>query len=258
MGEKMPSVSKIAYRIRDSKTNGVPRLMYLHGAMGMKEIWLPLSRQVSDSGPDRGGWLLDLPGHGESEGAGCASISAFAERVHDFIVEHDLRDLILVGHSMGGGIAQQIALNWPERVRALVLLASGARLGVTGQIFSAIEQDYDMAIGMMQAFLFSPEFSKEEADAYTDTIRKTSPTVALEDFRACDKFSTVDRLHEVKVPALVCSGKQDLLTSPKKNRQLADSIGAKHIEMDNTGHMILVERVPELTEIISEFLSTVE
>jgi pimeloyl-ACP methyl ester carboxylesterase len=100
-----------------------PVLLLIHGVAGTHENWQaviePLARRYAVVAPD-------LPGHGGSApGAGDYSIGAFAATLRDLLVVLGHERATLVGHSLGGGIAMQLAYQFPELTERLVLVSSG-------------------------------------------------------------------------------------------------------------------------------------
>ena len=101
----------------------VPVLLLIHGIAGEWENWReviePLARQHTVIAPD-------LPGHGASApGGGDYSIGAMAASLRDLLVTLGHERATLVGHSLGGGVAMQLAYQFPEMVERLVLVSSG-------------------------------------------------------------------------------------------------------------------------------------
>ena len=100
-----------------------PVLLLIHGIAGDWENWReviePLARQHTVIAPD-------LPGHGASApGGGDYSIGAMASGLRDLLVTLGHERATLVGHSLGGGVAMQLAYQYPEMVERLVLVSSG-------------------------------------------------------------------------------------------------------------------------------------
>jgi len=106
---------------------GRPVWVLVHGFTGMKENWLPLLRALPAELPVL---VPDLPGWGDSERVAGADYgyAAQADRLAALLDAQGLDQVVLVGHSMGGGISAVMAARHPQRLRALVLMsASGIR-----------------------------------------------------------------------------------------------------------------------------------
>ena len=99
-----------------------PPLVLVHGAGGSRLDWAPELRRL----PDARVIALDLPGHGKSTAPGRNTLDAYARDVAALLDALALDRAVIVGHSMGGGVAQLLALDWPERIAGLVLLGTGA------------------------------------------------------------------------------------------------------------------------------------
>jgi abhydrolase domain-containing protein 6 len=114
----------IAYLVRRG-TRGAP-LVGIHGFGGDKETWLLVGALVDRR---RGLALVDLPGHGRSTDVpeAHASIRAHAEAVLRVLDHAGLDRAVILGNSMGGGVALRLARSWPDRVAGLVLVASVGR-----------------------------------------------------------------------------------------------------------------------------------
>jgi pimeloyl-ACP methyl ester carboxylesterase len=169
--------------------------------------------------------------------------------------EREIKKAVLVGHSMGGAISQHIALHHPDRVEKLVLMATGAKLGVSPQLLEALSSNYEMAVSMIKDFGFGPGVPAEVYQPVIDQMRQVGSETAVKDFTACSGFDVRETVSAIQAPALVCCGDKDLLTSPKNNRRLAESLGCKCVELPDAGHMLSIERPMELVEILVGFLS---
>lgn len=90
------------------------RIFYIHGSGGDAEIW---KNQLMDLG----GYAIDLPKHGKSENAEIRSVDDYAYFVAE-IVKKIAGKAIVVGHSLGGAVAQKVYLNHKEIVESLVLV----------------------------------------------------------------------------------------------------------------------------------------
>jgi pimeloyl-ACP methyl ester carboxylesterase len=110
---------KVCFRL----TGSGPLIVLVHGITGSSAQWIP----VMDVLRDRYTLLApDLLGHGESaKPRGDYSLGAYASGIRDLLIGLDAERATVVGHSLGGGIAMQLAYQYPERCGRLVLMSSG-------------------------------------------------------------------------------------------------------------------------------------
>ena len=107
------------------------KLLFVHGSGGTSlSFYYQIRRFKNSTG-------VDLPGH--SVGRPRASIEGYVEWLRGFIAAKGYRDVVLCGHSMGGAIAQYYGLSYPDELKALVLVGTGARLRVHPQYLAECE-----------------------------------------------------------------------------------------------------------------------
>jgi pimeloyl-ACP methyl ester carboxylesterase len=100
-----------------------PPLVFLHGVLGSHKVWADLAAELAH---EYTVIVPDLFGHGASDKhKGDYSLSAHAASVRDVVSALGLGPVTIIGHSLGGGISLQFSYLFPERVDALVLVASG-------------------------------------------------------------------------------------------------------------------------------------
>jgi pimeloyl-ACP methyl ester carboxylesterase len=228
-----------------------PPVVFIHGAGGTHQHWLYQVRDV----PYSPTFALDLPGHGRSEGAGCDSIAAYGDWLVAFLDAAGVDQAVLVGHSMGGGIAQDLALRYPARLAGLGLVATGARLRVVPAILEGVRQNPEAAVQLICDFAFGPEAPPEMVRLGRRQMGDTPSEVLYGDFVACDAFDVMERLSEIAVPTFVLCGTQDHLTPPKYSVYLRDQIkGATLHLVEGAGHMVMVERPEAMIQALTIFL----
>ena len=123
-----------------NEDNSKPSVIFIHGAAQSSESW-DYQFDFCRSYTRFNSIIIDLPGHGESQGFGFRSIKEYSAFLYDFIQNLKLLKVVLVGHSMGGRISQVFILNYPEIVIGTVLAGTGARIRVTKATLEAAKND---------------------------------------------------------------------------------------------------------------------
>jgi pimeloyl-ACP methyl ester carboxylesterase len=235
----------------NGKSSAGPALVLLHGAGGLRLNWPAELRRLSGATA----YTLDLPGHGCSGGGGRDAIADYAADVVAFFDAVGIERAVVVGHSMGGAIALTMALDSPERVTALVLIATGARLRVAPSILERVSTDFEAAVSIITRHAWSQEVPSELVDLGRERFREAGPDVLLGDLIACDRFDVMERLGEIDVPTLVVAGSADRLAPVKYAHYLAEHVsGAQIAIIEGAGHMVMLERPAEAASIIQHFL----
>lgn len=228
-----------------------PTCVLIHGAGGNHLHWPAELRRLAGATV----YVLDLPGHGCSEGMGCDTIEAYVAVLTDLLDALEVEQSILVGHSMGGAVAQMMALTRPERVSGLVLIGTGARLRVAPAILEGILQDAPSAIDLITHWAWAPGISEELIELGRRAMFETPPQVMYGDFVACDRFDVRDRLREIRAPSLVIAGTEDRLTPVKLGTFLQEQIpDARLVLVAGGGHMMALEQPTSVLEAIEPFI----
>ena len=260
--------------------------IFVHGSALRTDVW-----HYQLSGIDsRRLVFYDLRGHGRSQPKGDApySVDALTHDLERVIEDAGLREVVVVGHSVGGMIALQYAVrnssDLHTRVKGLVLLnttyapavetltggAAIARLerltrrpfDMIGSHASRIEQlrriikPTDAIFWTVAFAAFGPGASAHQIDFTYDMLAETPADVILDLIKTYRDFDVRDLLEQIQVPVLVIGGTHDRLTVYKASEYLATNLPTAHlVSLEGCGHMSMVEKHDEVNELIERFMA---
>lgn len=227
-------------------------VLFVHGAGGTHEHW---RFQVRHVGPQWRALAVDLPGHGNSQGEGYRTIAEYRDFVRDLLDVLGISRAVLVGHSMGGGIAQSFALAYPDRLAGLVLVGTGARLRVHPDILATVQRDMAEAGRLISQWAYSPSALPATVAQAAEAFARNRATVLEGDFRACDAFDLMQEIAAIRLPTQVICGEEDRLTPVKYARFLQQQIpGAALTIIPGAGHLVMLEKPVEFNRALTAFL----
>ena len=276
--------------IPDSKENGEKRdtLQYLFTEVGGLRVRYA-DRGFGDSvvlllhgfGGDLDNWMfnldslaekhrllaLDLPGHGQSVKTNVdPSLSGMATFVRKFLDVLSVSSVHVIGHSMGGAIAMQLASDSPETVRSLGLICS-AGLGPdinSDYLRGFVEAQSHQELKLVLQQLFADEslvnlqlvndlLNYKRIDGVEATLNALSETL----ISAGEQTFLTDNIVASGIPVLVIWGKQDRII-PVSHAQNFSAAGGYCVEVeifDSAGHMVQMEKAYEVNRSLLNFLA---
>lgn len=245
---------RLSYRESvDCTPQGTHPAVLLHRAGGSSRDWEP---QLTGIGLRRRAIAPDFPGHGQSEDAPLGSIREMAVMVAGMIEALGLERVVLVGHSMGGAVALELAIECPEVASALLLVASGARLRVAKPVLAAVRERFELLPELMGRMIFAPSISPEVLAVQIPLLFDAPAEVVLSDLEACQGFDAEPRLGRLGQPLTVLIGSEDFLTPPRLGRRLIERVTQGRLEVVKAaGHLLPQERPELVTELILELTS---
>lgn len=174
----------------------------------------------------------------------------------------------VVGHSMGGMIAQELALAHPQKVRSLTLLASCAKGDERNRAIIESWGELPRQVDpRMAARLSLPWVYTHRYYARPGAIQQVIDVMAANPFpstahgiyhqsQAVAGFDSTGRLPEIRCPTLVVAGREDILLPVRFSEELAGRIaGAELAVLEQTGHGMLVETPGAVAQVMLDFLS---
>lgn len=173
----------------------------------------------------------------------------------------------IVGKSMGGMIAQWLAINHPEKVSKLVMGCSAGSRDEVGNGILKIGREIASKVGLWAVWFMALHlgYSRDYIEENIDRLKMASQTVgespeALQGYigqsMACEGHNTIEHLHKINAPAFVMMGDSDLITSPERTRELADLIPDGELcVFSDVGHGFWRERQQEVDSLVLHFLA---
>ncbi len=198
---------------------------------------------------------VDLPGH--PHGTALDRIEALAGALAPALESLD-GPRALVGHSLGGAVALELARARPDLVDGLVLIASGARLPVPEALLERVRRDPAAERGrLMEAFVADPELPI--AGEVRAALAECDDAVLAADYAACAAADLRGRLAAVRAPALVIAGGDDGLTPPWLSEELARELPmAQLVLVPGAQHMPMVDADGTVNLLAAAFLARLE
>ena len=223
--------------------------VFVHGSGACADIW----RYQIDYFPDS--HAVNLPGH--PQGQALESVDECVDWLRQYLKGRGCRDVVLAGHSFGGAIALMYALRYPQELKGIVTIGSGARLKVHPMYLTPCEEAIEGGPRKWHEMI-EQMCRRTPADYQRDVTEKQKsigPAVMLNDLLCCDEFDVMDRIHEIKPPALVICGESDVWTPVKFSHYLGAKIANSSVVIvPRAGHFVFAEKPEVVNEAIDGFL----
>lgn len=243
---------------------GEPVLMIM-GASGTTALWgpaIPLLSREYRAIP------FDNRGIGYSEAPEVPlSIKMMADDAAGLLDALGIDSAHVYGASMGGMIAQELALHYPEKVVSLILGCTGPggpQAALPDDVMAFAGQMADMSqedlAKMMPAMFYPPEFMERNPKAVEETIgwlmeKPVPPWVRVRQIKAVMAHDTYERLPQIKAPTLVIGGEKDILIPAEYQRLLASRIpNAELVIWEDLGHGFGLQKPEEANKVVLDFL----
>lgn len=242
-----------------------PPLLLIMGMSGTKHHWG--ERVLAELRRDFETIVYDHRDAGESTRTGAPfTIADLAEDARGLLDALDVESAHVMGISMGGMIAQELALGHPERIRALTLGctycggpgSSLAEESVIGRLAEAMRSgDRARAIRAAWEANVSAGFAADEGEwerfHATGMSYGLPMPVILEQMKAIAGHDTSARLPELKPPTLVVHGTADQMIPVQNGRMIGGLIPGSRLEiMDGVGHMFFLEQPQRTAQLVRE------
>jgi len=257
-GQREPATVELAYQ---ESGQGDPLLLVMGlGASG--DAWLPHSSVWSRRYRCV---VVDNRGAGRSPAPpGPYTTATMADDYARLIRRLGTAPVRVVGISMGGAIAQELALRHPHLVARIVLVATWARCDAyTAEWLSVLtgvraQADSATARALLQSLIWTPRWFAEHLSELLDE-RATPSAMSQQAFEsqatACASHNAYDRLHRIAVPTLVTAGAVDAFIHRDLSAEVAERIPGARLELFAGGHAHHWEDLDRFNEMVEGWLA---
>lgn len=258
-------MSKIRLPDHSVSGSGDITVFLLHGAFGAKEYWFRQIEALTHAGYRVVAW--DAPGYGVSPMPADFSVEAAARAAEHLIRAEGTARNVLLGHSMGGMIAQRCYSYCPDLIDGLVLSATSAAFGKSDgdwqqEFVRARVAPLDNGMTLpefapkMIAAMLAPGSAGQDIDRVISVVSRMREHTFRAAVQAITQFEGRDVLPMIEVPTLCISGGHDLAAAPPKvMEKMASKIAdAEYHCMEHVGHFGWAEDADGFNKILIDFL----
>ena len=243
----------------------LPPLVFLHGIGGAARAW---RGQLEFFGDRYRAIAWDMPGYGGSAPLTAVSIAALADALRDFLQQAGATKPVLVGHSIGGMIVQQLLAQSPDIAGAVVLAQTSPAFGKPDgdwqKSFLAARLgplDRGETMASLAPVLVKELVGDDPDETGMALARDCMACVPEATYRATMLalmgFDQRNALKNIAVPTLVLSGSKDKNAPAPMMAKMASHIpSARYVELEGAGHLVNLERPGAFNAALDQFLKT--
>jgi len=247
--------------LRNGRSGDV--IVFLHGIGGNAEYWQP---QLSFFGKHFQAVAWNMPGYGDSPPLSEMNFPDLAASLASLLDTFSAEKIHLVGHSLGGMVAQEFLLQQAKRVSSLTLYASSSAFGKADgewqqnfirQRLKPLDEGGGMeaVASRMVDSLFGENPAPHLVEKATESITQCPPEVYRAALKCLLGFDRREALSLIQTPTLLICGDQDSLAPPKMMQKMAAKIVDSHFKcLTGAGHLASLEQTEKFNELLFEFI----
>lgn len=241
-------------------------IIVLHGFLGSLDNWHTLATEWA--GKDLHIYTLDQRNHGRSPHTEDHSIQLMANDLYDFMQQHHISDATILGHSMGGKVAMQFALDHPEQISKLIvadMAPRGYRGGAHDDVFRAIRnvdlskaqlrKEVEQAMAEYLGDFGTRQFVMKSLDRIDEGHYRWKFNIDVLEREYTDMIREVNSEHVFEKPALFIKGGNSLYIQDK-DLPLIEKLFPFYIlkTIEHSGHWLHADNPKSFSEIVLDFV----
>lgn len=239
-------------------------LVCLHGVGGNASVFEP---QLSGLSNNVQVWSLNLPGYGDSAPLSVMDWDHLVAGLKQFLDQHHLPKVHLLGHSFGGMLAQAFAAQYPDYLASLILYSTSAAFGSSDGVFQQqfIESRLKLlnegaTMAQLAEVLIDPLLAQPSLPPVRHTAIHCMAQVPNKTYRQAIKciseFDCRSNLPLLNLPTLLLAGAEDTVASVPMMERLASKIQhAQLAVLAKAGHLANLEQVAPFNQQVSDFIT---
>jgi pimeloyl-ACP methyl ester carboxylesterase len=241
-----------------------PNLVIIHGFLGSLDNWHTLATQLSKNFSV---YTVDMRNHGKSEHAPHHSIKLMVEDLNDFFIQQNISSAYLLGHSMGGKVAMQFAIDYTDKIEKLIVADIAPR---------AYKRGHDLILNTLQNIDFKTITSRKEVE---NEITKTIPDFGTKQFLLKNLTSNENGNYRWRVnlpvlirdydeiikpikfdgvfikPTLFIKGSLSIYINKTDEVEIQENFALAQIKtIENAGHWLHADQPAAFFELVNDFL----
>ena len=248
------------------QTGNGPALILLHGWGLNHHVWSGFTQRFSET---HRVMAIDLPGHGNSDMP--AHNHYQLDSIADAVAATMDQPGIVLGWSLGGLIALQLAVRHPALVERLILVASSPRFArsddwpcgmnpnTLADFAGQLAQDYHATVQRFLALqAMGSTHAREEIRFLREALvqaREPNPAALLGGLQLLQYSDLRPQLADIHCPTLIINGERDRLVSPQTGKTLSQAIPrARHVVVKGAGHAPFLSHTDTFVELVEHFI----
>lgn len=248
-----------------SRGSGEVAIVMLHGVGGGKEAWTPQLDAIADAGYRAVAW--DAPGYGQSPTIEPYDMPGLARALERLIDALGAARCVVIGHSMGGMVAQDAVAAFPAKIAGLILSATSPAFGKADGAWQRAFLDKrlgpldagqtmaDLAPALV-AGMIGPDAAPAGVRLATEVMARVPCETYRKALHAIVRFDRRDALGDIRVPTLAIAGGSDANAPPAVMEKMAARIaGAEYRVLAGCGHLSNLERPGPFNDIVRAWLA---
>lgn len=256
-------MTKLAYSVLNPEATDLPTLIFGPPLGTHASVWASVAARLAD---DFRVVLTELPGHGADAGRDFSAeepvtVASMARGVVQIADELGADTFGYAGCSISGGVAQELALNHSDRVRAAAPVATAAKFGEPqdwhDRIAGVREDGIAPAVPDTLDLWFAAGFLSEDIAAGHIAAHQLLTTPEEAYIACCEALADYDlseRTADIAVPTLWISAAQDVVNTPESMEQLAETAqNGTHVTIPDAAHVFMIEHPELAADHLGEF-----